>query len=170
MADYQLPPVVSHWIGALYLVLIIAVVLWLVFMVVRYFYMRAYNLSPVESARGDSPHPDFLEVDHEARAAQIERGSAFEQTRATAAAGGRYTKMLTFTRVMAIVTAFGSFLAAILFSFMRIATIQATWQTFTTWERFTAIVRQYPVGFAIAVVVIVSAFIRLIMTMRGTEA
>lgn len=166
MADYQLPAVVSHWVGTFYLVLIIAVVLWLACLAVRYFYLRAYNLSPVESASGDSPRPEFLNVDHQARAAQIERGQAFDAS--PDAEEGRYTRALTLTRMVATVMAFVSFLTAVLFSFMRIETLQKAWETFTVWQRFIAIVRQYPIGFAIAVLLIIFAFIRLIMTLRNT--
>jgi len=162
--ENQIPSLVSSWVGALYVILIIAALLWLVMMAARYFHRRAYNLSPVESAGKGKTRPDFLSVDHEARGAQMAGGRAVE---APAQTPERYSRALGLARITATAMAFVSFLSAVLFSIMRIEAFEAAWQRVTAWERFVAIVQEYPVGFAIAVVLMMSAFVRLLRTVRS---
>jgi tetrahydromethanopterin S-methyltransferase subunit B len=49
---------------------------------------------------------------------------------------------------------------------MRIELVNQTWQRFSAWERVHAIAVAYPVGFGFAVLTIVAALVRLILTVR----
>lgn len=53
------------------------------------------------------------------------------------------------------------------FAFVRIEVIEAAWQKYSPWERFSAIIQEYPAGFSFAAIIILAAFVRMILTLRG---
>ncbi len=163
MTDYQLPPVVSHWLGLVFLALIVVVGLWIAFAIVGYFHRRSYNLSSMESTSGKVQGPDFLRVDYKARQAQIERGKAFDNT-------GRPAKAMSRARLVAFVTAFVSFLSTVAFSLVNIESLEERWRTISAWERLTLIAQEYPVGLTLAVILIAAAGVRLLLSLRPKSA
>ena len=168
--ELQIPAAVADWMASLLWMLIVLALGWAALAALLHGKRRAYNLSPVETAGGKDIRPDFLKVDQAARQRQIDRGEAFSaggDGLPEAAPRSTYDRALSLTRVAGIFVALSSFVMAVIFAFVRIEFIEATWQKYSAIERLAAILQQYPVGFGVAIVVIVNAFVRLILTLRG---
>ncbi len=168
--EVQIPETVSDWIGPLQWILIGLALLWVALTAFSFFKRRAYNLSAVESSGGKEIKPDFLKVDPIARQEQIERGEEFTPSGEPGSGADPpppVAKALSLTRIAGVFMAVSSFVSAVAFAFVRIEFIEAAWRKYSAWERFSVIIQEYPVGFGLAVVIILSAFVRMILTLRG---
>jgi hypothetical protein len=164
--ELVIPAAVFDWLGPLLGVLMAVVVLWAVLAILSYLKRRAYGLSPVETGGRRDIKPDFLKVDHAARQAQVKRGERLAAEGAAGEPAAQYAKALSITRIAGIFLAISTFVTAAVFAVMRIEIIEAAWQKYSVWERFVAIVEEYPVGFGIAAIIILQAFVRMVLTLR----
>ena len=151
------PEMVTDWVGTSIAILYILIGIWVVLKVFGYFQRRAYNLTPMETVSSKGLKPDFTNVDHEARRAQIDAGAGFGASPATLG------RALTATRITIIFMAIASFLAAVVFASVRLDELEAMWLKYSLWERFSAIVADHPVGLAIAVLLIIGATGRFVL-------
>ncbi len=134
--------------------------LWLVTGVIGYLHRRAYNLTHAESGGSENIKPDFLKVDHAARKGAIERGAAYdkqlEQRERPAPPLPPATTVGKWARIGATVTtAFGLF-AAIVGTLTKVESLQQGAESIGSVQKMGAIVREYPVGATVAVVVVVA--------------
>ena len=161
LTGIQVPPAVAAWIDRVMLVFLALVVLWLVLKVVGFAYRRSYNLTPVATARSKDIRPDFLEVDHKKQKELLERGAEFGR----AAPPGLATAERAAS-VGVLVSGLGSFVTTVFFAFGTVQMFDNTWRTISAKDRFVAMVQTHPVGFAIALVMIVTAVAELTMSLR----
>lgn len=161
LGSIQIPPGVAAWIDKAIIVFLALFVLWVVLKVIGYALRRSYNLTPVATAPSRDIKPDFLKVDHAAEKQMLQRGREFERTRATA-----LQKATSATSLGVIVSGLITFVTAGLLALGQIEELDTTWRELSTKDRFVAIVESHPVGFAVALAMIVAAFIRLAMTFR----
>jgi hypothetical protein len=125
---------------------------------------RAYNLTPVGTAKSKNIRPDFLKMDHAARDEMVRKGKQFDI--AQMAGVGKATTAIS---VGAGVSGCLSFLIAAFLAVGNIPGYEETWNRFSTPEKFLAIVQNHPIGFLIAVIVIVASLLRLIPILRGNK-
>jgi hypothetical protein len=164
LGGVQIPPAVAAWINTVVLIFLGLFTLWVVLKVIGFALRRSYNLTPVATARSRDIKPDFLKVDHAAQKQLIERGREFDRT-----ASPRLARALSVTNIGVIASGIVSFISAVFLAFGRIEELDATWHKLSAKDRFVAIVESHPVGFAIALAIIVAALARLVMTFRRAK-
>ncbi len=140
--------------------------LWLALSIFVYWRRRAANLTPVTAPRPNKhAQPDFLNVDHKARAEAIERGEAFEreleareaeEARLAASLGGA-TNAGRLARLASVVMSVFTLTMMILGSIMNIGKMGELMQQYSTGERIAAVVRNHPIGTAVIAVVVAAA-------------
>ncbi len=152
---------VPEWLEWLLWVTVAAAVLWLLLTLFIYARRRASNLTPVTAADPKkNVAPDFLEVDHKARAAQIARGEAYEKEldareAAEAAAAARAGKQMTLLQRFAG-------LATLLLSVFSLAStaVGVIWQVdriggvLSQGDKLGVVLQKYPIPFAVCTFVI----------------
>jgi hypothetical protein len=137
------------------------VLIWVVLKVIAYFMRRAYNLTPVGTAKSKNVKPDFLKVDHAQRDQIIDRGRQFDKAQEPPVeTAARATKWGV------VISAVASFAAAVFFALSRVPDYEEMWGRFSTWNKFLAIVLSHPVGFTIAVIMIIPGLFQLLSTLR----
>ncbi len=161
LARIQVPPATAAWIDTLMLVFLGLFVLWVVLKVIGFAYRRSYNLTPVATAASKDIRPDFLEVDHDKQKRLVDRGREFGRP---AAAG--VTTAARVTRYGVLASGLVTFVSAAFLAAGRIEELDATWRNLSAKDRFVAIVQSHPVGFTIALAMIVAALVRFTMTLR----
>ena len=62
-----------------------------------------------------------------------------------------------------------TFVSAAFLAIARIEEFDTTWRNMSAKDKFVAIVQSHPVGFAIALAMIVAALVRLTMTLRRAK-
>jgi hypothetical protein len=164
LVDVHVPPATAVWIDRVMWVFVALLVLWVVLKLIGYAMRRSYNLTPVGTAGSRNVKPDFLAVDHAGRKQMIERGREFDRVESSGLA-----KALTVTNVGVVASGLVSFVSAAFLAFGRIEELDTTWRNLSAKDRFVAIVQSHPVGFALALVMIVAAFARLAMTFRTSR-
>jgi hypothetical protein len=133
--------------------------IWLVTGVIGYFHRRAYNLTRAESGGSGPVKPDFLKVDRQKREEAIERGEAYtevleERSVNPPEASPGVKKLGTVSRTGALITAAFTLIAAIFGALTRMSSLQAGVEQLSSWDSFASMVREYPVGAVVAVLVI----------------
>ena len=164
LGGMQVPPNVSAWIDRVMLVLAALLILWVVLKVIGYVMRRSYNLTPVATSSSKDIRPDFLRVDRAAQKQMIERGREFDR-----ASPQGLTKALGVTNFGLIASGVVSFVSAAFLAFGRIEELDSTWHNLSAKDRFVAIIVSHPVGFGIALAIIVAALARLTMTFRKAK-
>jgi hypothetical protein len=159
-----LPPAVAAWIDRVMLVFLGLFILWVVLKVIGFAVRRSYNLTPVATASSKDIKPDFLTVDHKAQKQMSERGREFDR----ATSRGVVTAA-TVTNWGVLASGLVTLASAAFLAIGRIEEFDATWQKLSTKDKFVAIVLSHPVGFAIALAMIVAALYRLIKTVRTAK-
>jgi hypothetical protein len=161
LGEIQLPPAVAAWIDRAVYILLGLVLLWIVLKIIGFFMRRAYNLTAAETARSKNLKPDFLKVDHAQREELIERGRQFDLAHEPPV-----EKAATAARFGIILTALISFGSAAFFALGRIEDYDQTWHKLTAIKKFGAILKSHPVGFIIAILIVIGGLAQLIMTLR----
>jgi len=163
LAGIQVPPTTAAWIDRLMLVFLGLFILWIVLKAIGFAYRRSYNLTPVATAGSRDVRPDFLKVDREAQKRMVESGRGFDQP------APRLQTAVSLTRVGMVASGVVTLVSAGFLAFGRIEELDATWRTLSATDRFVAIVESHPVGFVIALAMIVAALVRFTMTLRRAQ-
>ncbi len=156
----QIPAPVAAWINTVVLVFLGLLILWVVLKVIGFALRRSYNLTPVATAGSRNVRPDFLKVDHAAQKQLLERGRDFDRARPAMA------RAMSVASAGVIASGIISLVSAAFLALGRIEELDATWQRLSTRERFVAIIESHPVGFAIALAIVVAASVRFLKTVR----
>jgi hypothetical protein len=149
--------------------------LWLVTSVMGYFHRRAYNLTHAESGGSKNIKPDFLKVDQGQRDAAIARGEAYGQTlsdreKPSAAPRSPVQTLSTWSRIAATGAAVIGLVATVVGTLQKIDSIQAGVERLSSWETFSAIVRENAVGATVAAIVIVANVVVVVKKMQKPAA
>lgn len=161
LGEIQIPPAAAVWIDRIVYIFLGLVLLWIVLKVIGFFMRRAYNLTPAGTAKSKNLKPDFLKVDHAQRQELIDRGRQFD-----IAYEPPVEKVATAARFGVIFSALISFGTAAFFAFGRIEDYDQTWRKLTSFDKFGAILQSHPIGFIIAILIIIGGVIQLLMTLR----
>jgi hypothetical protein len=164
LARIQIPAPVAAWVNTILLVFAGLLILWIVLKVIGFALRRSYNLTPVATARSEDVRPDFLEVDHAAQKQMIERGHEFDRARTAGVA-----RAASMASIGVIASGAISLVSAAFLAFGRVEELDATWQRLSTKDRFIAIVQSHPVGFTIALAIVLAATARFVMTLRRSK-
>jgi hypothetical protein len=164
LAGIQVPPATAAWIDRVMLVFLGLFVLWIVLKAIGFAYRRSYNLTPVATAGSKDIRPDFLKVDHAAQQRLLDRGRDFGLP-----AAPRLEKAVWLTNKGMLASGLVTFASAVFLAFGRIEEFDATWRTMSAKDKFVAIVESHPVGFAIALAMVLAALVRLMMTLRRAK-
>lgn len=164
LGDVRIPPAAGAWIDGVLIVFAGLFILWVVLKAVGFFVRRSYNLTPVATAGSRDVRPDFLKVDRGAQERMVERGRAFDAPAAPALA--RATR---FAGAGVVLSGAISFVSAAFLAFGRIEELDATWRDLSVRDRFVTIVQSHPVGFGIALAMIVAALVRVAMSCRSAK-
>lgn len=145
--------------------------LWFATGILGFLHRRAYNLTKAETG-GSAVTPDFLKVDRKKREAAIERGAAYDQVldRRAAAQAGTVDRVSALARTGALVTATFTLAGAIIGTLTRIDTLQEGVEQLSSWDSFVSIVKQYPAGTMVAVLVIGANIIVFVKATKKTPA
>jgi len=134
--------------------------LWLVTGVMGYLHRRAYNLTHAESGRSQNIKPDFLKVDKKAHVEAVERGELYDaklsQREGVVAPPPPTAYLERLARIATTITAVFGLIAAVVGTLTKADALQAGFENITSFDRLTTIVRNYPFGVLVAVVVIVA--------------
>lgn len=164
LAGIHVPPATAAWIDRAMLVFLGLFVLWAVLKAIGFAYRRSYNLTPVATAGSKDIRPDFLKVDRAAQKQMLDRGREFDRP-----AAPRLQKAVWLTNAGMIGSGLITFVSAAFLAIARIEEFDTTWRNMSAKDRFVAIVQSHPVGFAIALAMIVAALVRLTMTLRRAK-
>ncbi len=160
-SEIQLPPGITAWIDLFLYIFLGLVLLWIVLKIIGYFMRRAYNLTVAATTSSKNLKPDFLKVDHAQRQELIDRGKQFDLAHELPV-----EKVTTAARLGVIFTAFISFASAAFFALGRVEDYDQTWHKLAAGRKFTLILRSHPIGFIIAIVIVVAGIIQLVMTLH----
>ncbi len=161
LAGIQVPPATAAWIDKVMLVFLGLFVLWVVLKAIGFFYRRSYNLTPVATAGSKDIRPDFLKVDRAAQKQMLDRGRSFGLP-----AAPPLEKAVWLTNTGMLASGLVTFVSAAFLAVGRIEEFDTTWRNLSAKDKFVAIVESHPVGFAIALAMILAAMVRLTMTLR----
>ena len=130
--------------------------LWFATGILGYFHRKSYNLTRAESGGSRAVTPDFLTVDKKKREAAIKRGEAYDevlQARAVAAESPM-EKANGWARIGATATAAATLIGAVVGTVSRVGSFQEGVEQMGSWEALSGLVKQYPAGAIVAVLVI----------------
>ncbi len=161
LARVQIPAPIAAWLNTILLVFAGLLILWIVLKVVGFALRRSYNLTPVATVHSRNVRPDFLEVDHVAQTQMLERGREFDRGRTAGVA-----RAASMASIGVIASGVISLVSAAFLAFGRVEELDATWHRLSTQDRFVAIVQSHPVGFTIALAIVIAATARFVMTLR----
>ncbi len=164
LGEIRVPPSAAVWIDRLMLVFLGLFVVWVVLKLIGFAMRRSYNLTPAATAGSRDIKPDFLQVDHAAQKQMIERGREFDR-----GAAPSVVKAASLTNWGVVVSGLVSFVSAAFLAFGRIEELDKTWQDVSARDRFAAIIGSHPIGFTLALAMIVAALVRLTMTFRKAK-
>jgi hypothetical protein len=164
LSEIQLPPAIAAWTGWFIYIFIGLVLLWIILKILGYFMRRAYNLTVAATKKSKNLQPDFLKVDQGQRQELIDRGKQFDLAHETPV-----EKVATATRFGVIFTALISFGSAVFFAFGRVEDYDQTWQKLAATRRFSAIIQAHPIGFIIAILIVIGGLVQLVMTLRKKQ-
>lgn len=164
LAGVHVPPATAVWIGRVMFVFLVLFILWVVLKVIGLAYRRSYNLTPVATASGKDIKPDFLTVDRNRQKEMLARGAEFGREPSTG-----LTTAERLTRVGMIVSGLLTLVTAVFLAFGSVEEFDVTWRNLSAKDRFVAIVQAHPVGFTIALAMVLAALIRFTMTLRTAK-
>ncbi len=161
----QIPPEAWPLIDLLFNLTMASIGIWLAITVFVWWRRSASNLTPVNAAsKNRKAEPDFLSVDHKARAEALERGETFDKEiarrereaektkaregRSPASVGQRMARFLSF--FMSLFTLATMIFGAI-FQVTRMGTMM---KEYSTLERIGAVIMNHPISFSVAALVI----------------
>lgn len=161
----QIPPEAWPLIELLLNITVVSAAVWLVLTVFIWWRRSASNLTPVNAARkNQKAEPDFLSVDRKGRAQAEARGEAFdkelekeERAAAKAAARGGRTQTNLVQKLAGFVSLFMSLFALasmIAGSIWQVSRLGGMMKNYSTVDAITKIIRENPVSFSIAALVI----------------
>ena len=164
----------------LLLLMTLCALIWFIASLLNLWHRRAYNLTRVESTRSDDIRPDFLRVDKDQRAAAIQAGTAalnnagatgqISETETLVPGGQRVNSLIIrVSRLMALLSAIASFVAAALTTLATVPNMDATAQRYSSMGSLMANIRLYPVGFSIAAIIVASQLVQLFFRFSGTQ-
>jgi hypothetical protein len=132
--------------------------LWLVTGVMGYMHRRAYNLTHAESGRNQKIKPDFLKVNKKAREEAMERGEAYDEKLDVREGAPPPPAPAAFlerlARAGATITALFGLIAAVVGTLTRAGSLQAGIEEIASFDKLMTILRNYPLGAAVAVIVV----------------
>lgn len=176
----QIPPEAWPLIDILFNLTMAATGIWLAITVFVWWRRSASNLTPVNAAeKNRKADPDFLKVDHKARAEAIERGEAFDKEierrereaelakeragRTPLSFSQRAARFLSF--FMSLFT-----LATMIFgAIFQVTRMGQMMQQYSTLERITTVVQSHPISFTVATLVIVFQVYRFFVDRKWQE-
>jgi hypothetical protein len=161
LSEIYLPPITAAWMNRFIYIFLGLVLLWIVLKTIGFLMRRAYNLTPAATTRSKNLKPDFLKVDHAQRDELIGRGKLFDLAHEPPV-----EHAATAARFGVILTALISFASAAFFALGRIEDYDQTWRKLTAAGKFAAILKSHPIGFIIALLIVIGGLIQLIMTLR----
>lgn len=141
---------------------ILLIIAWVVLSAAGYMQRRAYHLTVAGSATSKNIKPDFLTVDHAARQEAIERGKAFDRALASPPIIETIASATSYSRIVALVLAVASFIAACASALQKIEPLQAAFESWSSWDRLIDLIMRYKLGFAIALIVILAHLVLLL--------
>ncbi|MEP1144295.1 MAG: hypothetical protein ABJH52_11305 [Henriciella sp.] len=161
----QIPPEAWPLIELLLNITMVSAAIWLAVTVFIWWRRSASNLTPVNAAQKNAnAQPDFLSVDHKARAEAVERGEKFDdklekQERAAAKAaarGGRtrtnlVQKLAGFISLFMSLFALGSMISSAIWQVSRMGGMMKDYSTF---ESLSKIITEHPISVSVAALVI----------------
>ncbi|GEM_PF-4474107 len=165
-----IPPALNLWLGLLSWAVVILALLWLLVWIFERLQRRRYNLTRVTVAEAKGHRPDFLRIDREKRAARIARGETYRRARETPLepepsgeetapppAKRRWAKLL---HIVVLITALANVVAVSAGALLRIESTHEFFLSLTDLERWTTLLREYWIGFLVAVGVILGQIYR----------
>jgi hypothetical protein len=164
LSEIQLPPAIAAWTDRFIYIFIGLVLLWIVLKIIGYFMRRAYNLTVAATKKSKNLQPDFLKVDHAQRQDLIDRGKQFD-----IAHEPPVVKASTAAQFGVVFTALISFGSAVFFALGRVEDYDQTWHKLAATQKFGAILRTHPVGFIIAILIVIGGLVQLVMTLRKKQ-
>lgn len=164
------PTSTEHLMQVLLWVAAIGGAAWLVFGVLGAMHRRAFNATPIETKSASGVQLGYLEVDDEKRAAAIKAGNVdpnrqrpLLRTNAgkpISPAVAERAKMGRMAKTIGLISAVASFIAAALVTLHSVPNMH---DTALLLANYTGVIRAYPIGFAIAAIVIIGQLIQLII-------
>jgi hypothetical protein len=164
LSEIHLPQSVAAWTDRILYIFIGLVLLWIILKIIGYCMRRAYNLTAAATSKSKNVKPDFLKVDHAQRQDLIDRGRQFDTIYEPPV-----EKVATAARFGVVFSALISFGTAAFFAIGRVEDYDQTWRKLTAFDKFSAILRSHPVGFIIAILIIIGGVIQLVMTLRKKD-
>jgi len=162
----QIPPEAWPLIDAAFWITAAFTLIWWLIALFVYLRRSASNLTPVQAARKTASHaPDFLSRDHRARDEALARADAFEKDlsskeveearAATKAPRDPWSLAGTVARLVSLFMSLFTLATMVHGSIWQISRMGSLMREYTTLERMGAVIREHPVTFTIATVVIV---------------
>jgi|WetSurMetagenome_2_1015567.scaffolds.fasta_scaffold10707_2 hypothetical protein len=164
LGGIRIPPITAAWVDRIVYIFLGLVFLYIALKIIGFFMRRAYNLTPAATSGSKNLKPDFLKVDHAQRQELIDRGRQFD-----AIYEPPVEKVATAARFGVIFSALISFGTAAFFAIGRVEDYDETWRKLTAFDKFGAIIRSHPVGFIIAILIIIGGVTQLVMTLRKKD-
>lgn len=163
----QIPPEAWPFIDLMFNLTMAAAGIWLGITVFVLWRRHASNLTPVNSAeKSRKAQPDFLKVDHKARAEAIKRGEAFEKEldqRDIAARKaeakrrkGKVGLLQRLSGIVALVMSLFTIVSIIYGSIFSVTRMGEMMEEYSTTERMVTIIKTHPIAFSICVIVILA--------------
>jgi hypothetical protein len=144
---------------------------WFATGIIGYFHRKSYNLTRAESGGSKPITPDFLKVDQKKRQAAIDRGAAYSEVLdARAAPSSPVAKASNWARAGATATASATLLAAIVGTITRVRVLQEGVEQLSSWDAITALVKEYPAGVIVAVLIIGTNIVIFVKATKKTPA
>lgn len=176
----KIPPEAWPMIGLALNAAAIFAVIWVVISLFVYWRRRSSNLTPVEAARRrKSAQPDFLSVDHEKRAAALDRADAFEselqrreaeEVKTEEKANKPLSIFGLIARVLSLLVSVFSLGTVITGTTWQVSRMSNMIKEYSTVERITAVVTTYPVSSCIAAIVILFHVYQFARTLTRKQA
>ena len=182
-AATAIPAAVTAWLNPLLIGLLVLVAIWALLALFGWFQRRAYNLTVMERARSGQHTPDFLKVNHATRKAALERGDAYADDRAR---GGepapaeqplpppppvlrQVGKFSRLARIGAVVFALANLIVVGAGALLKAEKTHEFFYSLSNWERWEALLENYWIGVAIAVLVILVQAAYLFRIIAGSD-
>jgi len=153
-------PDLPDWLYTVLWVNVVVAAIWVMLTLVVYMRRKASNLTPVTAADAQkSAAPDFLNVDHKARQAQIARGEAFEKElskreAAEAAEGHKAQQASLWRRLAGFATLLISVFSLVSTAIGVIGQVDRIGGALKQADQLGVILQKYPIPFAVCAFVI----------------
>ena len=182
-ATAAIPDAVTGWLTPLLIGLLVLVAIWASLALFGWFQRRAYNLTVMERAKSGQRTPDFLKVNHAAREAALERGDAYADERARGSEPvpaeqhtpppppvlrkvGKFSRL---ARIGAVVFALANLIVIGASALLKAEKTHEFFYSLSSWERWEALLKNYWIGVAVAVLVILIQAAYLFRSIAGSD-